>query len=222
MLAEIGFKAPNLEVSEWVQGWPTNIDKMKGSVILVEIFQVNCPGCFLYGIPQAISIYNKYKNNEVKVLGIATAFEDYDKNTIENLRSLLTENKVIGETYRALKQYGKLVDGDKLYYKIPFPVAMDKITKMPSIISDDKIKDFMEIYFPDYRSIPENEKVELKSKIKDYLKRKEYSASTFEQYKLRGTPSSVIIDKQGVLRYSFFGSEGYIEGAIKELLSTEG
>ena len=170
MLAEIGFKAPNLEVSEWVQGWPTNIDKMKGSVILVEIFQVNCPGCFLYGIPQAICIYNKYKNNEVKVLGIATAFEDYDKNTIENLRSLLTENKVIGETYRALKQYGKLVDGDKLYYKIPFPVAMDKITKMPSLISDDKIKDFMEIYFPDYRSIPENEKVELKSKIKDYLK----------------------------------------------------
>ncbi len=67
MLAEIGIKAPNLEISEWVQGLPTNIDKLIGNVVVVEVFQVNCPGCFLYGIPEAISVYKKFKNKEVKV-----------------------------------------------------------------------------------------------------------------------------------------------------------
>jgi len=221
MFAEIGTKAPNIKVSDWIQGLPTNIDKLQGNVILIEVFQVNCPGCFLYGLPQAISIYNKYKNKEVKVFGIATAFEDYDKNILENLLLLLSEGKVIGATFDALKQYGKLVEGNKLYYKIPFPVAMDKITKMPVNVSEDSVKDFIEVYFPDYKYSQDgmtNNKDSLFLKVKEYLQNKQYSAETFELYKLRGTPSSIIIDKNGILRYNFFGSEGNLEGAINELL----
>jgi thiol-disulfide isomerase/thioredoxin len=219
MFAEIGIKAPNVKVSDWVQGFPTNIDKLHGNVVVIEVFQVNCPGCFLYGLPQAISLYEKYKGKDVKVIGIATAFEDYDKNTIENLKLLLSEGKVIGETFKALRQHGKLVNTDRLYYKIPFPVAMDRITKMPQNISDDMIKDFIETYFPDYEYSSEKDKGDLFSKVKAYLSNKQYSAETFELYKLRGTPSSIIIDRDGILRYSFFGSEGYLEGAINELLN---
>jgi hypothetical protein len=218
MFAEIGTKAPNAKISNWIQGLPTNIDKLIGNIVVIEVFQVNCPGCFLYGIPQAISIYNKFKDREVKVFGIATAFEDYDKNNLENLKLLLSEGRVVGETFKALKQYGKLVEGDKLYYKIPFPVAMDKITKMPDNISEDMIKDFVEIYFSDYKHLSEKERGDLFSKAKAYLKNKKYSAETFELYKLRGTPSSIIIDRDGILRYNLFGSEGYLEGAINELL----
>lgn len=219
MIVEIGTKAPNLKLSEWVQGEATNIDDLIGNVIVVEVFQVNCPGCFLYGIPQAISLYEKYKHKGVSVIGVATAFEDYDKNTLENLKSLVQEGKVIGETFNALKMHGKLVDGNKLYYKIPFPIAMDKITKMPSDISDESINRFIEIYVPDFNSFSDKEKEELFDKVKKYLSTKEYSAETFEMYKLRGTPSSIIIDKKGNLRYSFFGSEGYLEGAVNELLA---
>ncbi len=218
MFAEIGNQAPNIKISEWVQGIPTNIDKLQGNVVVLEVFQVNCPGCFLYGLPQAISLYERFKNSDVKVIGLATAFEDYDKNTLDNLKSLLTEGKVIGESYKALRQHGKLVNDDKLYYKIPFPVAMDKITKMPENISEDMVKDFIEIYFSDYKPSSEKEKGELFSKVRNYLRNKEYSAETFELYKLRGTPSSIIIDQDGILRYNFFGSEGYLEGAVKELL----
>lgn len=218
MFAEIGSKSPNIKVSRWVQGLPTNIDKLLGNIILIEFFQVNCPGCFLYGLPQAISIYEKYKNKGVKVFGISTAFEDYDKNTLENLQSLLSEGKVIGETYRALQQYGKLVDKDKLYYKIPFPVAMDNVIKMPTEITEDMIKDFIEVYFHDYGYSSQNERKDLESKVKVYLQNKKYSAETFEMYRLRGTPSSIIIDSEGILRYSFFGSEGYLEGSIIELM----
>jgi peroxiredoxin len=218
MFAEIGAKAPDVKISNWIQGLPTNIDKLLGNIVVIEVFQVNCPGCFLYGLPQAISIYNKFKDKEVKVFGIATAFEDYDKNNLENLKLLLSEGKVVGETYNALKQHGRLIEDDKLYYKIPFPVAMDKITKMPVNISDDVIKDFVEIYFSDYKNLSEKEKEDLFSKVKVYLQNKKYTAETFELYKLRGTPSSIIIDRDGILRYNLFGSEGYLEGAIKELL----
>ena len=47
MRAKIGEKAPNLSISKWVQGLPTNFDQEKDHVVLVEVFQVNCPGCFL-------------------------------------------------------------------------------------------------------------------------------------------------------------------------------
>ncbi len=218
MFAEIGTQSHNFKISEWVQGIPTNIDKLRGNVVVVEVFQVNCPGCFLYGLPQSISLYEKFKNKDVRVIGLATAFEDYDKNTLDNLKLLLSEGKVIGETYKTLRQHGKLVNDNKLFYKIPFPVAMDKITKMPENISEDMIKDFIETYFSDYKPSSEKEKEDLFSRVRNYLGNKEYSAETFELYKLRGTPSSIIIDQDGILRYSFFGSEGYLEGAVKELL----
>jgi peroxiredoxin len=221
MSIEIGSNAPNLILSDWVQGTPTNIDQLKGNVIVVEVFQVNCPGCFLYGIPQAVNLYEKFKDKNVKVIGVGTAFEDFDKNTLENLRLLVTEGRVIGETYKALKQYGKLVQGDKLYYNIPFPIAHDEIVKMPISITEKMIEEFIKIYFPDYSSLPNTEKEDLHNRIQQYLQNKDYSARTFELYRLRGTPSSIVIDKQGLLRYSFFGSEGYLEGAVSELLRND-
>lgn len=219
MSIEIGSKAPNLILSDWVQGLPTNIDKMIGNVIVVEVFQVNCPGCFLYGLPQAVNLYEKFKDKGVKVIGVATAFEDYDKNTLENLKLLVSEGKVIGETYKALRQHGKLIEGDKLYYKIPFPIAHDKIIKMPTDVTDKMINEFISVYVPDYSTYSNKDKSELTQRVRDYLANKEYSPMTFETYRLRGTPSSIIIDKEGSLRYSFFGSEGYLEGAVNELLS---
>lgn len=221
MSIEIGSIAPNLILSNWVQGAPTNIDQLRGNVVVVEVFQVNCPGCFLYGLPQAVSLYEKFKDKKVKVIGVATAFEDYDKNTLENLKLLVTEGRVIGETYKALKQYGKLVQGDKLYYNIPFPIAHDEITKMPISITEQMIGEFIKIYFPDFASLPNKEKEDLYDRVREYLQNKDYSARTFELYRLRGTPSSIVIDKKGLLRYSFFGSEGYLEGAVNELLRND-
>lgn len=221
MSVEIGLVAPNLILSNWVQGVPTNIDELKGNIIVVEVFQVNCPGCFLYGLPQAVSLYERFKDKKVKVIGVATAFEDYDKNTLENLKLLVTEGRVIGETYKALKQYGKLLEGNRLYYNIPFPIAHDEIVKMPLSITQQMVDEFIKIYFPDYSSLSYKEKDDLRDRVREYLQNKDFSARTFELYRLRGTPSSIIIDKQGVLRYSFFGSEGYLEGAVSELLRND-
>ena len=51
-----------------------------------------------------------------------------------------------------------------------------------------------------------------------HLKSKEYSAKTFDEYALRGTPSTILVDRKGVLRGTYFGSNGFLEGAVEELI----
>jgi thiol-disulfide isomerase/thioredoxin len=219
VVARIGQKAPNLKVSKWVQGLSTNIDKEKDRVVLVEVFQVNCPGCFLYGIPEAIEIYNKYRKEGATVLGLATAFEDYDKNTLENLELLLTTGEVVGETQRALAQYGQL-RGNKLPYKIPFPVAMDSLKKEERVVTEKKVVDFIESQLPDFKLYSEQQQSALMARVTQYLKAKEYSAETFEEYALRGTPSSILVDRNGVLQNITFGQTGYLESMVQLLLNS--
>lgn len=218
MVARIGSLAPNLSVSRWVQGLETNIDKEKDNIVLVEVFQVNCPGCFSYGIPQAIEIYQKYRKEGVTVLGLATAFEDFDKNTVENLELLLTKGETIGATRQTLGQYGQLVDGSKLPYKIPFPVGMDLLKKENGSINNERIKEVIATNVPDFVSYSEHQKAEIEERVKQYLKNKEYSAQTFDKYALRGTPSSILIDKKGILRDVTFGQNEFLEENIKKLL----
>lgn len=218
MVATIGTKAPNLQVSTWVQGKPTNLENEKGNVVLVEVFQVNCPGCFLYSIPETIDIYRKYNDKGLTVLGIATAFEDFDKNNLENLQKLLSTGEIVGETYRAFSSTGQLNDENKLPYRIPFPVAMDMLVKYSGPLTQSKIMDFIEANIPSFRSYPEKDRQVLIERVKQYLQSKEYSAKTFEEYALRGTPSVILIDRKGILRGTYFGSNGYLEGAVEELI----
>ena len=96
--------APNFGVSSWVQGAPTNFDQERGRIVVLEVFQVNCPGCFLYALPDAIRLYHKYRNDGVRVLGLATAFEDFERNTLDNLRLLAETGQVTGETRKALNE----------------------------------------------------------------------------------------------------------------------
>jgi len=217
----IGQKAPNFGVSEWVQGAPTNFDQEKDHVVLLEVFQVNCPGCFMNAIPEAINIYNKYKDEGVRVLGIATAFEDFDKNTLENLKMLVETGEVVGETKNALSMQGKLQDGDKLQYKIPFPIGMDKLTKTIEEISQEKIMEFIYPQIPEFDSQPEDYKKQIIQKVKDHMKSKEFSAETFEKFALRGTPSSILVDRKGVLRDVSFGQSGHVEAMIQKLLDED-
>ena len=221
MRAKIGSLAPDLRISEWVKGPPTNIRQEKGNVIYIEVFQVNCPGCFIYGIPEAIRLFDKYKGQHLVVLGLATAFEDYEKNTLENLRLLLTSGEVIGETRRVLAQLGQLADGNKLLYNIPFSVGMDLIINQENNVTqltEAKITRFIGDNIDNFDSYPETDKKILLGQVRQYLANKKYSALTFEQYGLRGTPSSMIIDKKGVLRFVGFGSEDLTEEKIIGLL----
>jgi len=214
-----GLPAPELKVSEWVQGGPITLKDYQGKVIVVEVFQVNCPGCFIYGIPEAIDTFQKYKNNDVVVLGLATAFEDFDKNTLKNLKLLLKENKVIGETLTTLTYQNKLLNEGKLSYSIPFPVGMDMLVKEKLPIEEKRIMEFVNANVPDFDLYHQKDKDQIISRVKSYLETKPYSPVTFEEYSLRGTPSTMFIDKKGILRETTFGSTGLMATTVEKLLS---
>lgn len=217
MSARIGEKAPNLGVSEWVQGMPTNFDQEKDKIVVAEVFQVNCPGCFLYGIPEMIRVYEKYRDEGVRVLGLATAFEDFDKNTLENLRLLLETGRVVGDTLEGLSRHGQL-DGDRLKYKIPFPVGMDKLARAGGEPSGEAVLEFIRQQIPDFDSKPDGYKSQITERVRGYMMSKEYSAETFETFGLRGTPSTIVVDRKGVLRDVSFGQTGHIGHLIESLI----
>ena len=218
MVVQVGQKAPNLKIAQWVQGLDTNLDKQGDNIILVDVFQVNCPGCFMYGIPESIEIYNKYKTEGVSVLGVATAFEDFDKNTISNLELLVKTGEVIGETKKMLSQYGKL-DENKLAYKIPYPVAMDSLVKESGDVSKEKMDSMINTQIPNFDAQSEDYKNQIYERVKNYFMSKEYTAETFEMYSLQGTPSNILIDRKGVLRDVSFGQNGSLESKIQNLVN---
>ena len=218
MSVQIGQKAPNLKVSKWVQGMDTNLDKQNDNIVVVEVFQVNCPGCFMYGIPESIEIYNKYRSEGVSVLGMATAFEDFDKNTIENLQLLLETGEAVGETKKMLSQYGES-QGGKISYKIPYPVAMDSLVKQSGDVTKEKMDSLIKNQIPNFDTQPENYKNQIYDRVKDYFMSKEFSAETFEMYSLQGTPSSILVDRKGILRDISFGQNGLLESKIQKLLN---
>lgn len=221
MTVEIGRMAPNFGVSSWVQGGPTNFDRQRDHVVVLEVFQVNCPGCFMYAIPDAIRVHERYRDAGVRVIGLATAFEDFDRNTFENLRLLAETGKVIGETRKALAMSGQLREGDRLPYEIPFPLGMDNLTKTSGEPGHDAIMELILPQIPDFDSRPESYRVEIIRRVTDYLRSREYSAETFQKFALRGTPSTILVDRKGILRDVTFGRTDHLEEMIRAILNDD-
>ena len=219
MTSHIGKQAPDLQIETWIQGEPSNISTHHGKVILVEVFQVNCPGCFVHALPEVIRLHHLFnETNELVVLGLATAFEDFDKNTLDNLQRLIKTGEMIGEPLSQL-QNSEYINGNKLDYQIPFPIAMDKLEENQTPLTKENTLDFIYQQIADFSSWPENKKQPIIEKAHNYLTAKKFNALTFNSYQLQGTPSSILIDKQGVLRDVTFGWANHLEPMIKELIT---
>ncbi|NOT13496.1 MAG: redoxin domain-containing protein [Methylococcaceae bacterium] len=218
MKAQVGQKAPLLAVSEWVQGQPSNFDQLMGHVVLVEVFQVNCPGCFLYALPQAVKLYQKYSSHGLIILGVATAFEDFDKNNLKNLQRLMDHGEVIGETQKWLSQHDQLI-GNHLPFRIPFPVAMDRLRKRQNEIPQAEMATFINDRIPNFQTLPESEQHSIWQRVQNYFQALEYHAETFETFDLKGTPSHILVDQEGILRQCSFGAGTDLEADIVSLLN---
>ncbi len=213
----IGGVAPSFSVSDWVQGDAVEIEQLRGHVVLIEVFQVNCPGCFLYSLPQAVDVYHRFHEQGLDVIGIATAFEDFSLNTLDNLKLMANEHVVMGETRRVLQQEGKLDDG-KLPFHIPFPLAMDNIISLPGETTHEEIAEFITQYIPEFSQRTTFEQQQIEEKVKAYLNARFRFGETFKHYQLQGTPSHLVIDKQGVLKAKEFGFFSDLEWVINSLL----
>ena len=127
--------------------------------------------------------------------------------------------EVVGETKKALSMYGKLQEGNKLPFKIPFPLGMDNLTKVDGESSQDQIMKFIHAQLPEFDSQPEDYRNQIIQRVKDHFKSKEYSAETFEKFSLQGTPSTILVDRKGILRDVSFGQSGHLDSMIQKLIA---
>ena len=224
MTAIINKPAPQPEIECWVQGAEPPLSELAGQVILIEMIQVNCPGCFLHALPEVIRLHEKYVSQGLKVFAIATAFEHFEQNTLKNLQRLLQHGELIGDPLHQLGKAGFLEDASgkpKLPYTIPFSVAMDKLVKNENAVDEAAIERFILEQVPDFhqRDWEDGRKQSIYQQAKSHLNNKQYHALTFEMYQLQGTPSSILIDKKGVLRKVSFGEVTTLEADVQELLN---
>jgi len=147
--------APELQVSQWFNTKePLTLNKLKGKVVVIEAFQMLCPGCVTHGLPQAQKIAALFPVEQVAVIGLHTVFEHHMAMTPVSLEAFIHE------------------------YRLHFPIGVDEAGDgdMPK---------------------------------------------TMEAFRLRGTPSLVIIDQNGMLRANHFGQvhDLQIGAEIAELLA---
>ncbi len=96
-------QAPELQTVHWFNTVrPVTLESLRGRVVLIEAFQMLCPGCVSHGLPQAQRVAGTFSSDDVCVLGLHTVFEHHAaQGTVEALEAFLHE------------------------YRITFPVAID-------------------------------------------------------------------------------------------------
>jgi len=212
------YKLSDVVVEDWVQDGPVDLSDLRGSVVMIEVFQVNCPGCFLHALPRAIDLHHRYASQGLAVIGLATAFEDYDKNTLENLQKLIRTGEVVGETYKALNRYDQLSEG-KLKWQIPFPVGMDRITAETEPVTEERVYRYATQFLADFDKIGDEQKKSVFEQVKRYLEQKSMRAETFERFALQGTPSCILFDRKGELKDVSFGQIDYKQAMVEHFLA---
>ena len=147
--------APELTVSKWFNtDRDLSLSDLRGKIVVLEAFQMLCPGCILHGIPLAQTVQRTFPNEKVAVIGLHTVFEHHSAMTPVSLEAFLHE------------------------FRVTFPVAVD---------------------MPGTENIP----------------------VTMEAYGMNGTPSLMLIDKDGMLSAHHFGqvSEMQLGAEIGQLLN---
>lgn len=136
-------QAPELQTTHWFNTKaPVMLQSLRGRVVLIEAFQMLCPGCVSHGLPQAQRVAATFSEKDVAVIGLHTVFEHHaGQGSRESLEAFLHE------------------------YRIIFPVGIDT----PS----------------DCGRLPK----------------------TMMEYNMQGTPTLLLIDREGRLRKHKFGME---------------
>ncbi len=100
-------KAPEVSVSDWLQGGSVKLSDLRGKYVLLHFFQQNCPGCFLSSLPITEYIHKKYGGDKLEVIGISSRFEEYEVNTKKNTEDFLKSGKLTDHVIESIKGYGQ-------------------------------------------------------------------------------------------------------------------
>jgi hypothetical protein len=77
MLA-VGQGVPEPEVERWLGvDAPPSLAALRGRVLVIEAFQMLCPGCVLHGLPLAQRVAQAFAGEALTVLGLHCVFEHH-------------------------------------------------------------------------------------------------------------------------------------------------
>jgi thiol-disulfide isomerase/thioredoxin len=152
-------KAPELQTSGWLNTpQPLTLASLRGRVVVLNTFQIFCPGCVQVGIPQAQRIHQEFDPERVAVIGLHTVFEHHPVMGPDALQVFVHE------------------------YRLRFPIGIDR-------------------YEDQAHGVP----------------------MTMRAYQMQGTPTLILIDKNGYIRLHKFGhiNDLTVGFSIGTLLSEE-
>lgn len=110
----IGKPAPELEISEWLNGQGTTLKDLRGKVVVLEFFQLWCPGCNKFSIPLMKEWTKEFaKEKDVVFVSVHTVFEGHSYQSPKRLKKFIKK-----------KGIGHLVGIDRHVGKDPVPVTM--------------------------------------------------------------------------------------------------
>ena len=87
--------APQWQVSGWINTEPITLEQLRGKVVVVEFFQLWCPGCNRFSIPLMIKWEKMFRGNpEIALVSIHSVFEGHEVQTPQRLLQFVAEKKI--------------------------------------------------------------------------------------------------------------------------------
>lgn len=163
------------------------------------VFQVNCPGCFLYALPFFNDLFQQYASENIGFLALSTAFEDFELNTESNTQALIDKGLLVGETKKALHQHGV----NELPFTIDFPIGIDQQAKEPSQFKAMAIH--IAKLNPNFDIWPEFDQKAMEKRIMAFLEKQHQVPVTFTSNQFRGTPTFVLFNDKNEILENWFG-----------------
>lgn len=91
----VGKIAPELAVSEWVNGKGFALKDLRGKVVVLEFFQLWCPGCNKFSIPLMKEWAKIFKDEkEIIFVSIHAVFEGHSVQSPRRLKQFLKDEKI--------------------------------------------------------------------------------------------------------------------------------
>lgn len=88
-------QAPEWVISEWINTEGLTLEDLRGKVVVIDFFQLWCPGCNKFSIPLMEKWKDKYsEHKDIQLIGIHTVFEGHSQQTPERLRQYVKEKKI--------------------------------------------------------------------------------------------------------------------------------
>jgi thiol-disulfide isomerase/thioredoxin len=89
----VGTPAPEWDIAEWVHGEPLKLHELRGQVVVIDFFQLWCPGCRSFSIPLTLhweeAFAKDIREDRMKVVSIHTVFEGHQHQTLSRLKKFV-------------------------------------------------------------------------------------------------------------------------------------